>query len=187
MAREISSATSSLVPPERARSSASANSTWGSFGFLDNTASKRLRASSGFFSARSSAARLATDGKYAGSSATERSKLFRAPAKSCLAKSTRPRKLAANGLSGCFFSKEPIACKALSNSLRRILALIKAISAVVPLSNAAMSCNSLRAESSLPAARWVKASAVRALVFLGSCLVAFEKNSSAFLVSPFCR
>ena len=60
-----------------------------------------------------------------------------------------------------------MAASALSNSLRRRCALIRARSAVVPLSEAAMFCSSSNAASAWPPARWVMASAVRLRAFVG--------------------
>ena len=183
----ISLATSSFEAPDLIASSASASSACPFFESLANTASKRFLASSGFLSAISSPARLATAGKCIGSITSARSKLLLAPAISCFASNVRPRKFAANGLSGCFFSKPSIAFRALSSSRRLKCALISARSAVVPVSDAAISSNSPNAASTCPPIMRASARVVRLLRSSGACLLAFAKYSSAFLTSPLCK
>ena len=180
----MSPVTSFFSAPLRMASWAKDISARPSFGFFARKFSKRFLASVGFLSAISNTARFAAASKFDESIVNACSKLFRAAVLSFCASWSRPRRLAARGLPGCFAASLSMATSALSNSLRFRCAFINARSATVPLSDPATSLSSSRAIAVCPVARWAIASAVRLPTFLGSSFNALAKYCSAFFASP---
>ena len=194
--REVGSAGSALtalssqsvvsagLAPLRAPISARASIAPACLGLRLSTATKRARAAAGCFSLRSSAARPASAGMKSGLLATAFSKCLRAPAASLRCSAMRPRSWSGRASPGILAARVSMAFKAPVKSLARTLALINARSAVLPLSAAAMDCNSASAFASWPLPSCDKAMVVRRRLSVGASLAALAKLASAALLSP---